>query len=128
MVRQPVFRLAMLLLGASRLGAQVTATAQDVSIQVSTAPRWTDSGLDLLSGDALEISATASPDPQSASGVPLCDPKGLSGTRARAADLPLPSASAGALLAQFHAHGASPVLVGASREFHIAEPSHLLNR
>lgn len=39
--------------------------------------------------------------------------------------MPLPDASVGALIARLHAHGAVPVLVGSSREFHIAEPSHL---
>src|ERR1017187_4769486 len=45
---------------------------------------------------------------------------------AQTADLPLPSAPVGALIARLHAHGSAPVLVGASREFHIAEPSHLM--
>ena len=85
-----------------------------------------DSGLDLQSGDVLEISVTPSSDQQAGSGSPVCDPKGVTGTSARTADLPLPSAPAGALIARLHAHGAAPLLVGASREFHIAEPSHLM--
>jgi len=110
--------------------AQVTSTAQNFTVQVSTAQPWTDSGLDLQSGDVLEISAAASPDRQAVSGAPACDSKGVPGTAAttsaQTANLPLPSAPAGALIARLHAHGAAPLLVGASREFHIAEPSHLM--
>jgi len=112
------------------MGAQVTSTAQNYTLQVSTAEPWTDSGLDLKSGDVLEISAAASPDQPAVSGLPACDPKGVTGTAAttsaQTASLPLPSAPAGALIARLHAHGAAPLLVGASREFHIAEPSHLM--
>ena len=32
---------------ASELGAQVTLTAQNITVQVTTAQPWTDSGLDL---------------------------------------------------------------------------------
>ena len=39
--------LVTLLLCASELGAQVTLTAQNITVQVTTAQPWTDSGLDL---------------------------------------------------------------------------------
>jgi hypothetical protein len=97
-----------------------------VSSQVAAAEAWTDSGLDLQAGDLLELSAAASPAPSDASGAPACDPKGVTATATPAAALPLPGAPAGTLIARLHAHGAAPVLVGASREFHIAEPSHLM--
>jgi hypothetical protein len=65
--------------------------------------------------------------PAVASG-PVCDPNGVTGAVAHAPDLPLPAAPAGALIARLHEHGAAPLLVGASREFHIAESSHLMLR
>jgi hypothetical protein len=117
--------LLLTLLCVSRLGAQVTPTAQTYTVQVSAAQAWTDSGLDLQSGNVLELSATASSDQPAASSAPACDPKGLTATVSRSAVLPLPAAPAGALIARLHAHGAAPVLVGSGREFHIAEPSHL---
>jgi LssY-like putative type I secretion system component LssY len=126
MAREWTLLLVTSLLCASELAAQVTTTAQDVTVQVSTAQPWTDTGLELQSGDVLEISATPSSDQQAGAGLPACDPKGVTGTSARTADLPLPSAPAGALIARLHAHGAAPLLVGASREFHVAEPAHLM--
>jgi hypothetical protein len=117
--------LAILLFCSSPIGAQVTTNPQSITVQVSPAQPWTDSGLDLQSGDVLEISATPSPAP-AGSALPACDAKGVTGNSVRAADLPLPGASMGALIARLHAQGAAPVLVGASNELHIAEPSHLM--
>src|ERR1700689_316884 len=118
--------LLLTLLFASGLAAQVTTTAQSYTVQVSTAQAGTDSGLDLQSGDVLEVSAAPSSDQLVASGAPACDPNGVPATVSQTAPLPLPNAPAGALIARLHAHGAAPVLVGASREFHVAEPSHLI--
>jgi hypothetical protein len=124
MTRQSTLLLAILLCSAAQLGAQATLTAQNITVQVSTAQPWSDSGLDLRPGDAVEISAAAPSDQQSA-GTPTCDPKGLTGAVAQTAALPLPSAAPGALIARLHAQGAAPVLVGAGTEFHIEEASHL---
>ena len=126
MARRSTPLLVTLLICVSEIVAQVAMTARDIAVQVSTSQPWADSGLDLQSGDVLEISATASSDQEAGAGMPACDPKGVTGTSTRTADLPLPSAPAGALIARLHAHGAAPLLVGASREFHIAEPSHLM--
>jgi hypothetical protein len=104
----------------------VTSTAKDFTVQVSTAQPWADSGLDLQSGEVLEISATSSAGKQAASGAPACDPNGVTGTAAPTADLPLPTAPPGALIARLHTQGAVPVLVGASSELHIEESSHLM--
>ncbi len=123
MARQFTLLFAVLMLGTSQLGAQATTPVQDFRFQVSAAQSWTDTGLDLQSGDALEISAVATA--SSVSGAPACDPKGISGSTASTADLPLPTAPAGALLAQLHAHGAAPLLVGASTVLHLAGPAHL---
>ena len=125
MAQQSTLLLAALLLCASTLRAQVTTTAKDFTVQVSTAQPWTDGGLDLQSGEVAEISAAGTSDKQAVSGVPACDPKGVTGTTAQTADLPLPSAPAGALIARLHAQGAVPLLVGASRQLPIEEASHL---
>ena len=125
MSRQPLLLLGTLLLCASQLGAQVTLTAQTITVQVTTAQPWADSGLDLQSGDVVEISAAVSSD-KIASGAPACDPKGMAAAGTTTANLPLPTAPAGALIARLHVQGATPLLVGASNQFHIAEPSHLM--
>jgi LssY C-terminus len=124
MFRPQILLTSILLFCASQLAAQVTTTAQTITVQVSAAQPWTDSGLNLQSGDVVEISAGVSSD-LAASGLPACDPKGLT-SGSKSADLPLPTAPAGALIARLQAQGAGPLLVGASNQFHIAEPSHLM--
>ena len=108
---------------APQLAAQ--AAAQDLTFQVSPAQLWTDTGLDLQSGDVVQISASAA----SASGTPPCDPAGMKTSAGQTGDqisgLPLSTAPAGALLARLHQQGAAPVLVGASTELRITESSHL---
>ena len=127
MARQLTFPLAILFLlpCSSYAAGQVTSTARDITVRVSTAQRWMDSRIDLQSGDVLELSATAPSAQNASSDGPACDANGVK-TTARPADLPLSSAPAGALIAQFHAHGSSPIFVGTSREFHIGETSHLM--
>jgi LssY-like putative type I secretion system component LssY len=104
-----IFLLTSLLL----LG--LPAGAQDSTYTVSTSSTWVDTGLDLQSGDSVQITATSS------SGG--CDPNGASGGASNA-NLPLPSASAGALIARL-AQGASPSLIGSSQNLQITEASHL---
>ena len=129
MASQLTLLLATLVFCASQLGAQATSTTQDLTFQISAAQPWTDTGLDVQSGDELEISATAAassvPDRHAVPGAPVCDPGGVKGSGAPAADLPLPAAPEGALLARLHAQGASPLLVGATTQLHIAESAHL---
>ena len=124
MARQWTLLLATLAFCAFQASAQTPA--QDFAFQVSTAQPWTDTGLDLQSGDVLEISASvvaaAVPDRHAVAGSPACDPGGVSPATA---DLPLPSAPAGALIARLHSQGAAPVLVGASTQLRLEEPSHL---
>ena len=104
-----------------------TNSAQDYTFTIPTTQAWTDTGLDLQSGDVLQISATA------ASSVPdrhaittaVCDPKGTTADQSQSSALPLPSAPAGALIARLHAQGAMPILVGTNTEIHIEESSHL---
>ena len=120
---RPSALLLALLCCAAPLGAQVSTTAKSITVQVTTTQPRTDSGLDLQSGDTVEISATA-PE-QAASSTPACDPKGLAGPSVDTASLPLPTAAPGALLARLHSQGAVPMLVAASTELHIEEASHL---
>jgi hypothetical protein len=113
--------LAFFWLPAALAWSQTTAAGEDFTYTISTSQAWTDTGLDLQSGDVLQISSSAAP-----SG---CDPRGASGA-AQTTALPLPSAPAGALIARLHAHGASPLLVASGAVLHIAvlhikEPSHL---
>src|SRR5215470_1450293 len=109
-------------------GAQAGPT-QDFTFQVSSSQPWTDTGLDLQSGETIKMSAEASsssvPDQPAASAVPPCDPRGLSGGAGQTSDLPLPSAAVGALIARLRAQGAAPLLVDAASDLKVEEPSHL---
>ncbi len=104
----------------------ITAQAQSTpkeeqTFQISAAQPWTDTGMDLQSGDIVKITATSA---EPAQGTPACDPKGITGVAATG-DLPLPAAPSGALIAKLRAQGAAPVLVAASLEIKVVEPSHL---
>src|ERR1700722_18499726 len=92
------------------------APARDYSFTISTAQPWTDTGVDLQGGELLEISATAH-----AGG---CDPNGMSGSPQGKGTLPVPSASAGALIAKLQEQGAA-VLVGNSHQLKADQPGHL---
>jgi LssY-like putative type I secretion system component LssY len=95
---------------------QVQAAAQpaprDYSLTVSTAQPWTDTGIDLQSGDSLKITATAEG----------CDPQGVSS--ATASNLPIASAIPGALIAKLQARGTA-ILVGSIRDIHVAYSGRL---
>jgi hypothetical protein len=114
-------KLWILLLIAPFVYAQPQSTPkEELTFQVSAAQSWTDTGIDLQSGDVVKITATADP----SSGTPACDPKGVPGA-ASTNDLPLPSGAPGALIAKLQVQGTAPVLVGASNELHIQQVSHL---
>lgn len=117
--------LITLLLGASLLGAQ---NPSESSFQISSSQLWADTGLDLQTGEVLQISAVVSvssvADRHAGPGTPACDPKGIMPPPPNN-DLPLPSAPAGALIARLHAQGSTPLLVGEKSELHVEEPSHL---
>src|ERR1022692_1993627 len=82
MTRHSTLLIAVFLGCASHLVGQVTLTAREFVVQVYPAQPWTDAGLDLQSGDALELSATGSSDQHPASGATVCDPKGITATSA----------------------------------------------
>jgi hypothetical protein len=86
-------------------------TGKDYSFTVPANQAWTDTGLDLGTGEVVKIS----------------DVGGGCGAAAKNQNesLPVPSASAGTLIAKLHAQNASPVAAPAGTEFEIKEPSHL---
>jgi len=88
-------------------------TGNDYSFNVSTTQPWTDTGVDLQTGDVLNITA---------SGTQSCNPQGMSGASTQG--LPLANALPGALIAKLQAQG-SPVLIGDSKEVKVDAPGHL---
>jgi hypothetical protein len=113
--------LCAALLSASIVSAQ---SGSPSTFQVSATLPWTDTGLDLKSGDVVQVTAKPGPaDADQHAGTPTCDAKGTGA--AGTVDLPLPTAPAGALIGRLHAQGAAPVLIGAEQELRIEEPSHL---
>ena len=103
------------------LTAQSVQNPGVLTFQISATPPWTDTALDLQPGQTVSISAVQTLPTGSSS----CNPSGVSGSSASSANLPLPGANPGALIAKLHAEGATPVLVGAKAEFHIDSGSHL---
>jgi hypothetical protein len=118
MAKKFAFAFVALLLCASPFWSQSTSNPQDFTFQVSAAQAWTDTSLDLQPGDVIKIAVVSSPTSGGGSG---CD----QAAHAQAADLPLPSAHEGALIARLHAQGAEPLLVEDGTELHIKEASHL---
>ncbi len=100
----------------SGLSAAQSVPSPDVHTFDVSSTQWTDTALDLQVGQTVSISAHPSGS---------CDPAGMSTESANMANLPLPDAKPGALIAKLHAHGAAPVLVGAKTELHIDSASHL---
>jgi hypothetical protein len=95
--------------------AQTTtpAAGNDYSFNVSTTQPWTDTGVDLQTGDALNITV---------SGTQNCDPQGVTGASAQS--LPVAIALPGALIAKLQAQG-TPLLIGTSKEVNVDAPGHL---
>jgi hypothetical protein len=106
------------------LNAQSGSTPRHLTFQVSSAPPWTDTGLNLQAGDTVSIAAVPASSASSDSAAKPCDPAGLGGSSANTASLPVPEAGPGALIAKLQVN-ASPMLVGARTELHIDKPSHL---
>jgi hypothetical protein len=92
---------------------QIATAGIDYSFTISTAQPWTDTGVDLQTGDVLQFHATSSES---------CDPAGVTG--AAGAGLPVVSAPAGALIARLQAQGV-PVLIGSGKQVKAEEPGHL---
>jgi hypothetical protein len=92
---------------------QIATAGRDYSFTISTAQPWTDTGVDLQTGDVLQFHATSSES---------CDPAGVTG--AAGAGLPVVSAPAGAVIARLQAQGV-PVLIGSGKQVKAEEPGHL---
>jgi hypothetical protein len=110
-----------LILASSLWGqtAQTVAAPFDKTIELTPSQNWTDSGIDLHAGDALEISATTV-----GTGDHLCDPQGLSGS-ANAGKLPLETALPGALIAKLQEKPDTPLFVGTERHLKVTEAGRL---
>lgn len=87
------------------------ATAKDLSFQVPANQPWTDTGLDLQSGETVHISDVSGGGCTSASN--------------QSGSLPLSSAPAGSLIAKLSAENASPVSAAAGTDLNIQTPGHL---
>ncbi len=92
---------------------QIATAGRDYSFTISTAQPWTDTGVDLQTGDVLQIHSS----PRE-----TCDPAGVSG--GPGTGLPVVSAPAGALIARLQSQGL-PVLVGSGKQLKVDEPGHL---
>ncbi len=113
------------------ISAQVDATAassRDFSYTISTSQPWTDTGMNLQSGDRLEISAAPAaasggvPDRHAIAGA-TCDPNGETGA-AKSGNLPVADAPPGSLIVRLQAQG-SALAVGSSKEIRVEAPGHL---
>jgi LssY-like putative type I secretion system component LssY len=94
--------------------AATSAAGNDYSVNISTSQSWTDSGVDLQTGDVLNITASA---------ANKCDPSGVSGA-SNPGSLPVAGALPGALIAKLQAQGI-PISIGSSKEVNVDAPGHL---
>src|ERR1700678_3419885 len=88
-----------------------STTGNDYSFNISTTQPWTDTGVDLQTGDVLNITATGK-----------CDPQGVSS--ASAEGLPVTGALPGALIARLQTQGV-PLLIGSSQTVNVDAAGHL---
>jgi hypothetical protein len=98
----------------AQTGASATQSAgNDYSFEVSTTQPWTDTGVELQTGDVLQITASSGK---------ICDPVGVSG--ASSEGLPVASGLPGALIAKLQAQGI-PLLIANLKEVTADAPGHL---
>jgi len=112
----PALRIAAIVFLAAFPGFAQTATPEtsnDYTFDVSTSQPWTDTNVDLQTGDVLDIAA---------GGTRKCDPQGVKG--ASAGSIPVATALPGALIARLQAKG-SPILIGSSKQVKVDAPGHL---
>jgi hypothetical protein len=110
------FAMAANALGAAQTPSTSASSGADHSFTITTPTAdWTDTGLDLKTGDVVQISDVA---------LTGCGPQ-ANDAATPPSSLPLPSAPAGSLLARLHAQGAAPLLVEAGKDIQIQEASHL---
>jgi hypothetical protein len=105
---------AMFLLAA--LHAQTTL---EYSFTITSSQTWTDTGVDLAAGSTVTISAENKPESSE-----NCSPAGLKSIVGSISPLPVPSASAGALIAKT-GEMTAPALVGDGTELKVENSGHL---
>ncbi len=99
--------------------AATPVVAQDYKFTISTSQPWTDTGVDLQTGDLVALTASAShPSAES-----TCDPTGVA-SASSAASLPVATALPGALIARTQENGTA-TLVGASQQLRVTQAGHL---
>jgi hypothetical protein len=114
-----IFEVAVIVsLAVCQAFAQTSASAtqsagNDYSFEVSTTQPWTDTGVELQTGDVLQITASSGK---------ICDPVGVSG--ASSEGLPVASGLPGALIAKLQAQGI-PLLIANLKEVTADAPGHL---
>jgi hypothetical protein len=114
-----IFKAAVIVsLAVCQAFAQTSASAtqsagNDYSFEVSTTQPWTDTGVELQTGDVLQITASSGK---------ICDPVGVSG--ASSEGLPVASGLPGALIAKLQAQGI-PLLIANLKEVTADAPGHL---
>jgi hypothetical protein len=108
-----VLLAAAFILPASSTQFQIATAGRDYSFTISTTQPWTDTGVDLQTGDVLQFHSSSAEN---------CDPAGVSG--AASTGLPVASAPAGALIARLQASGI-PVLIGSGKQLNAEAPGHL---
>ncbi len=111
--------LAPLSWGQTPQAPTTIAAPFDKAFEITPSQSWTDAGIDLHSGDVLEISATTV-----GSGNRLCAPQGVPDL-AKPGKLPLESALPGALIAKLQEKADVPVFVGAERNLKVTDAGHL---
>jgi LssY C-terminus len=99
--------------------ASTPLVAQDYKFTISTAQSWTDTGVDLQTGDMIAITSAA----DHRSGAASCDPAGVA-TASSSQNLPVATALPGALIARMQ-EGGTPTLVGASQQLRVPQAGHL---
>jgi hypothetical protein len=108
------FRPAILCGTVLVLVLSLPLAAQDYKFTVPTSQAWTDSGVDLHSGEMLAITASA--------GSGGCDPAGVASAAGQ--NLPVATALPGALIARLQ-DGGTAQLVGASQDLRVPANGHL---
>jgi len=127
--RASLFAALFLVFGLPLIGQTSSpatpAQPKDQVFKVDTSKPWTDTGLEVHAGDVVMISAAGTAksgfvrDGQTAS---TCDPAGTSD--AKAENLPVSAAPAGALIGKLQADGA-PFLVAATKQLKVDAPGKL---
>jgi hypothetical protein len=113
--------LAIAIFVAPNALAQSSAP-KDYSFTIPTTQPWTDTGVDLLPGELLDISAVTAQSPNG--GGNRCDPRGASASTEGNAGLPVATAPAGSLIGRLQAQGEA-VAVGNNRRLKVDGPGHL---